>query len=113
MTTENILNQLERDAKAHKVTIDLGNALDKLRNNRDFIKLILDGYLKDEAVRLVHAKSSPALQSEAMQAAITRDIDAIGSLAQYFNTVTQQANIAVKQLQGIEAEREELLRGEG
>jgi len=110
-TTENeeTLAKLDRDSKATKPLVDMGLALDKLRNNRDFIKLIVDGYLKDEAVRLVHLKADPNMDSPAHQAAIDRDISAIGVLNQYFNLVDSRARIAGKQMNDIEETRAELL----
>lgn len=112
MTTENQLNQLERDAKALKAQIDLGNALDKLRSNRDFNKVITEGYLKDEAIRLVHLKGDPAVQSAASQASIIRDIDAIGALASFFALIQRNSDIARKQMVDLDEERTELLKGD-
>lgn len=111
MTTENQLNKLERDAKALKAQIDLGTALDKLRSNRDFNKVIAEGYLKDEAIRLVHLKGDPAVQSPASQASIIRDIDAIGSLASFFALIQRNTDIAKKQLADLDEERTYLMEG--
>lgn len=109
MSIEQDLAALDRDAKVAKAHIDAGSALERLRTNRDFKTLVVEGYLKDEAVRLVHAKSNPALQSAADQAAIVRDIDAIGSLAQFFNTIGQRAQIAGKQMRDIDEARAEII----
>lgn len=110
MSNDTQLADLDRDAKAAKLRIDAGNSLERLRSNRDFNKLIVEGYLKDEAIRLVHAKADPALQSASAQAAILRDIDAIGALEQFFTTIYQQARIAGKQMLDIDEMREELLK---
>lgn len=109
MNNENTLAQLDRDSKAIKPAIELGSALEKLRNNRDFNKLIVDGFLKDEAVRLVHLKADPNVQSPEQQVAIDRDISAIGVLAQYFVITEQRARVAGKQFADIEDMRAELL----
>lgn len=109
MSLELQLAALDRDAKALKAQIELGNALDKLRSNRDFNKLVTEGYLKDEAIRLVHLKSDPNMQSPEKQAAIMRDIDAIGALASFLLTIDQRANIARKQMPQLEETRTELL----
>lgn len=109
MSNEQTLAQLDRDSKAIKPAIELGNALEKLRNNRDFNKLIVDGYLKDEAIRLVHLKADPNMQSPEVQASITRDIDAIGTLNQFFVITDQRARIAGKQMSDIEDMRAEVL----
>lgn len=109
-STQHQLAKLERDVKAYKGHIDLGNALANLRSNRDFKKLIVEGYLKDEAVRLVLSKADPALQEPAAQAAIDRDINAIAVLNQYFTITAQKAEIASKQLHDAEELRVELLK---
>lgn len=109
MNNETTLNQLDRDAKAIKPSMELGVALDKLRSNRDFNKLIVEGYLKDEAVRLVHLKADPNMQSAESQTSIDRDIAAIGVLNQFFIITEQRARIAGKQMHDIEEMRAELL----
>lgn len=109
MNNESTLAQLDRDAKAIKPSIELGAALEKLRNDRDFNKLIVDGFMKEEAIRLVHLKADPNVQSPEQQAAIDRDISAIGVLAQYFVIVEQRARVAGKQFHDIEEMRAEVL----
>ena len=109
MSNQTELNQVERDIKAYKAQSDLGNALEKLKSNRDFQKLVMDGYLKDEAVRLVHLKADPNMQEADQQAGIDRDLMSIAVLGQYFVTVGQRAAIAGKQLTDAEELRTELL----
>lgn len=109
MTNQEQLAQLEREAKSYKAAIDLGSALEKLMSNRDFNRLITEGYLRNEAVRLVQARSNPELQSPEKQAANLRDIDAIGSLSQFFNTVRAEAGMAGRSLKSNEETQAELL----
>lgn len=111
-STEQQLSALEREIKEARVHADLGEALINLRSNRDFNKLITDGFLKEQAVRLVHLKADPNMQAPHQQAAIVRDIDAIGVLAEYFNMVRIQAANAVKQITDAEETRAELLAEE-
>lgn len=85
------------------------SCLTRLESNRDFKKLIADGYLKDEAVRLVHLKADPSMQTPDRQAAIDRDISGIGALLQYFRTVDFMAGQAIKSIEADEATREEVL----
>lgn len=90
------MEQAIENAKVYK---DLGTSLEKLRSNREFKKVILDGYFKDEAIRLVHLKSDPSMQTPEKQDAIIRSIDAIGSLVSYFRVVEQFASIAAKDIE--------------
>jgi hypothetical protein len=109
MNNEQQLAALDRQEKGAKKRVELGNALDRLRSNRDFNKLIVDGYLRDEAVRLVHLKASPDMQTAEHQAAITRDIDAIGTLNEFFNNTAALARMSNKELGDVEAMRAEIL----
>jgi hypothetical protein len=106
MKTEQLLVAFENDEKVYKAQIALGDALNRLKSNRDFNKLILTGFLEDEAVRLVHAKADPQLQTPEKQAAVIRDIDAIGTLKAYFKLVDHYAEIARKNLSQLDDARE-------
>jgi hypothetical protein len=84
---DQLLAALQQQVKDAQGSLELGKALATLRHNPDFKKLIADGYLKNEAVRLVHLKADPSMASAENQSSVVRDIDAIGALAQYFRTV--------------------------
>lgn len=106
------LQAVEADIKRNKASVNDGEAVARLMSNKDFKKIILQGYFKDEAVRLVHLKADPAMQSEESQRSIVLQMDAIGSFHQYLHIITQLANIAEKNLVTNELMREELLAGE-
>jgi hypothetical protein len=103
---------IEENIRQAKVIVGVGESLERLRENRDFKTVILDGYFKDEAVRLVHLKASPNMQSPDMQKSIVAQMDAIGSLSQYFTAVFQQASIASKAIASDEEARDEILAEE-
>ncbi len=109
MTTENqFLAQLEQQIKDAQASLELGKALARLRDNPDFKKLVVKGYLENEAVRLVHLKADPNMQSVQEQAGIDRDINAIGSLSQYFRAVEMMGSRAESSIAEAEAAREEI-----
>lgn len=99
---------IERSIKEAKVCKDLGSALERLSKNRDFIAVVKQGYFKDEAVRLVHLRADPAYQTEVLQSSINKQIDAIGSLNQYFLVVAHLANQADRQIAQDEAMIEQI-----
>ena len=103
------LEYLEQNIKQSQKIVDLGDTLERLRNNRDFKKIILEGYFEKEAVRLVHLRSDPNMQSNESRLAIDKQIDAIGTLHQYFQTITTMASMAQRGLVADEATRDELL----
>ena len=104
--------QLEANIQAAREIVALGNALERLKHNQDFKAVVLTGYFKEEAVRLVHLKSAPGMQTGERQASILRDIDAIGALSSYFDAVRHLTMQAAKSLADDEATLEELAREE-
>lgn len=104
METE--IKQIELNIEAAKEFIELGSLLEKLEQNRAFKKLVIEGYFKDEAVRLVHALSHPSCQSAELQVAITTDLKAIGSFQQYLQRLHSQAQAAKAAIEEDERELE-------
>lgn len=92
-----------------KSVVEFGSAIERLRTNPDFKKVIITGYLEQEAVRLVHLKADSNMQTEAHQLAITKQIDAIGALNSFLMTQQQLAGMAQRTIASCEEAREELL----
>jgi hypothetical protein len=90
-------------------SIDKMNALNKLRDNKNFVDVIFKGYFEEEASRLVLMKAEPAMANKDDQEAIMKHIDAIGHLRQHFNTILQFGRMAEKAKEADEITREELL----
>lgn len=105
------IEQLDKAIQDAKVNIELGSALVRLQSNPDFKKVIQEGYFKEEAVRLVHLKAEPAMQSPNYQAGILAQIDAIGTLAMYFQTVQHLASMAGRTVEEAETMRADILEG--
>lgn len=103
------LRELERSIEQAKAHIELGNALERLRSNRDFRTVIQRGFLETEAVRLVHEKAEAPYQSLDEQRRILSRIDAIGYLRQYLLGLEGQAEQARKTLEQDEQTRDEIL----
>lgn len=105
------IEQLDEAIQDARVNIELGLALVRLQSNPDFKKVIKEGYFKEEAIRLVHLKSEPSMQSPNHQAAILSQIDAIGTLAQYFHTLQHLSMMASRTVEEAETMRVEILEG--
>jgi hypothetical protein len=103
------LQELDYSIQVHRDAIEVGLCLERLRLNRDFKRLIRDGFLSKEAVRLVHLKASPDTQSPEKQQAILTQLDSIGCLHQYFNRVQAESDLARRLLNDDEQTREEIL----
>lgn len=108
----NQVQAIEASIKAARKLVDLGDALERLKSNKDFKAIVMEGYFEQEAIRLVQAKSNPGFQSAEMQKSILTQIDSIGNLNLYFQTVAQQASMARKNIEQDEVTRDEILAEE-
>lgn len=106
------IREIELSIQQAKKTVELSKALERLESNRDFQTVIQNSYLRDEAIRLVHAKSNPGLQSPEKQAAVIRDIDSIGTLATYLRQIHQFADAAQQAINDSEAELQSIVLDE-
>lgn len=110
--TSSDIQQLENNIKEAQKMVDLGKALERLMNNRDFKAVVSTGFFKDEPVRLVHLMASPAMQRPEHQQAIQLQLRAIGEFHNYLNEVFRQASLAAKAIEEDEQTRDELLAEE-
>jgi len=76
--------EIEISIEQAKKVVALRDALRRLHSNKDFIKVIKEGYFVEDASRLVLLKADPEMMSDELQASIERQIIAIGQLSQYF-----------------------------
>ena len=75
------------------------DALLRLTENKDFIKIVREGYFKDEAVRLTSVINSPMVDEDA----VVSDIKAICAFRQYLDLILQQGDQMAQQIQEYEA----------
>lgn len=109
MDNTKVIQDIELNIRQAQLLVDTGDALERLRSNRDFKMLIMEGYFKEEAVRLVHLKGDPNMQSTEYQVSIVKQMDAISALNQYLQTVFHRAAMAEKAIEADESTRDELL----
>ena len=98
MSNESAIKSLEKNIQLHKDTVELGLAIDRLQNNRDFKKVIGESYFEKEPIRLVMLKADSNMQTEALQSGIVKQMDAIGSLMQYFRATQQRSAMAERSI---------------
>lgn len=100
---------LDESIREHQKLVDFGQAIERLRKNTDFKKVVVDGYLKNEALRVVHLKADPNFQTPERRATLERQLDAIAFFGDYLNTQMIFAERAVRQITDAERTREEIL----
>lgn len=79
------------DAKAQ---VGLAEALERLHKNPDFRQVIVDGYFRDEAARMVSLLGEPNAQEPAMQTAINNSLRSISELRQHFTKIFHFGELA-------------------
>ena len=108
MSTEEELNQLDANIAEAKHFIDIKKSVEKLFRNREFKKVILEYYFKEEAARLVMAKSSNL--NEEQKKLIDCMIYGIGALSNFFDSVHQRGIQAEQALREDEDAKTEILQ---
>jgi len=103
------IEEVELGIEQARAMIAKATALTDLFKNKDFKAVITEGYLKEEAVRLVLLKADPATLNAEMQTSISEGIAAIGHFNQYLKTVQALGNMAAKSLREYEELHTELL----
>lgn len=93
MSNPNI-DGLEHQIESKKHQIEQSNALDRLLKNKDFQTIVIEGYFKREAIRLVSAKGAIENQAPNVQADILRDMDGIGSFQRHLALITTTGEMA-------------------
>ena len=86
-------------------------ALTRLQNNADFKLVITDGYMEDEAIRLVHLLGDARFNSDDKKTVYREDFQermiGIARLSEYFRSIFQLSGQAQRELDGLnEAETE-------
>tara|TARA_R110000850_G_scaffold233967_3_gene358864 strand:+ start:7285 stop:7617 length:333 start_codon:yes stop_codon:yes gene_type:complete len=104
------IDQIEISIKDAKDMVSARDALLKLKSNRDFKKIVLEGYFEKEAVRLVGLLAAPGM--DAHKNLIVRDLEAISSLQSYFQSVLMIGDTAANSVAEYEAELEMLRQEE-
>jgi len=106
---EEDLDIIELNINHAKESIEKMEALLRLTDNKDFIKVINEGYFEKEASRLVLMKAEPNMASAENQDMLDKAIISIGQLRQYFRTVIHMGKLSIKTLKEDQQTREEML----
>ena len=106
---EEQLEQIEISDKQAKEMVSKMESLLRLVKNRDFKKVIEEGYFEKEASRIVLLKGDPEMQSEADQRTLDNMIIAVGGLRQYLSSTMQIGRMAQRDLAANAEAREEML----
>lgn len=105
------IQQIEVTIEQLKKVADRRKQLLKLESNREFRKIVLDGYFTEEAARLAGISADPAFEKEREQ--IMTEIRAISCLRQFFRNIDRIGAMAEAELEENQEALEELRAVEG
>ncbi len=80
--TQEMEEYLATEERQHWV--DQKSALDRLRKNPDFQKVILNGYLRDKALGAVSVLGDPAIKKRGERADLMEELVSISNLQYFF-----------------------------
>ncbi len=86
-----------------KESIERSNRLQRLEKNRDFKALILEGYLKEDVIRMNNMRRS-GNASEEVRKSLMESLDGAAVLNDFFNVTHGMAQLADKWLKDYEIE---------
>lgn len=95
--------ELRKDLELAKELVVKGEKLTKLMKNREFKELILEDYLKEEALRLTGILGQV---SEDVRPKVIAELEAISKLQNHFRMIEAFAEQAKERIKDIEAELE-------
>ena len=110
---EQQIQELEITIADARKAVELGNALNRLSDNKDFKLIIGDGYLKEFALGQMELLAHPNMQDEEAQAGIIKDLQATSSLHAHFVSIMQRAATMQTALTEQEQTLEEIHNEEG
>lgn len=108
MSKQSLIEGLEENIQRSRDFVAVGAALKRLELNKDFSTVIKHGYFEKEAIRLVHLKADPAMQTPERQQSIVNQIDAIGNFSSYLSTLAFTAEQAERNIAADEQTVDEL-----
>ena len=83
-------NELTADEiKEYNYYVGMRQALERLEQNPDFVKVIMDGYFKDKAINGVSLLASNYIKKNGLRPDVMESLVAISQLQDYFITVKQ------------------------
>ena len=73
--------------------VDLWASLERLQGNKDFQRVVLEGYFKDKAINGVSLLAQDAIVTGGHRSAVMEDLIAISSLEDFFVTIENLGTI--------------------
>lgn len=95
------VNQLEAQREGNRKQIAARDMALKLNNNREFRKLIIEGFCRDECARYAQLSADPSLKAEERADALAL-AQAAGHLRRFLSVTIRMGNLAEDQMASLE-----------
>ena len=110
--SESVVQQIEVSMEILKKKVENMEILERLSKNKDFKKLILEGFCKDHALGCLNKSVSPGYQDDVNQKYIKGQLGAVGNFQLYMRFLRQEGEQAKDALATAVEEREIALQDE-
>lgn len=102
----NRLTEEQKLAEDRKYWVEMKESLERLEQNEDFKKVILEGYLKDKALNGVAILADPGIKQRGERSDVMEELVAIANLRYYLGMIYNLGDAAKQDLEEIEANKE-------
>lgn len=103
------IREVELSIEEARAAVELRDALERLRENRDYKLVVEKGYFIDEPARMVMLRSEPHMQEDGQLQYLARALDGVGFYRQYERKIVQMGNMSEQAIRDNETTRQELL----
>lgn len=80
---------VELESADNSYAVEMYEALERLYDNKDFQKVILDGYFKNEPIRITSMLATDYIRKTGKRPELMEHLVAISNLEDWFNTIVQ------------------------
>lgn len=105
------IQKIELSIEEARKYVEQRDAALRLADNRDFKKLVIDGYFKDEAARLTGLLGERGENLPFTKEMLVSDLEAIASFQRYMRQIIMQGDIMEKEI-AVNSEALEIIRAE-
>jgi hypothetical protein len=96
---EDQIQSVEVSIESAKEAVEKRKSVHRLTKNKDFKRIVLDGYFEKEAIRLVLLKADPNFQTTESQADLIKQMDSVGAFRNYLHTLIQLGEMSARALE--------------
>lgn len=105
------IREIELSMEEARKIVDRGEMAQKLASNREFKKLVLEGYFVEEASRLALLWSDPNIPED-VRKFVERDLLGVGAFKRYLSTLVLMGQNAQHELRDLSETRDEIRQEE-